>query len=190
MDGLIKDKVNRNQYLTNFNKQSFSKLYSKIKDDKQFFSNIFKFYPKISLFNLDDTVDTIIKSDCVGALKSLVEDSKYNPTFNDIKQSYKYMMSHLNNININNNKEKPFTDKEFWNLIFNGTAVSQLKRIKIINIMIEKFKIKPCNVTFFRKGSINDQSKVKDLINSSISMILFNVCNYSLNEKKRRILLF
>ncbi|KAM9976986.1 hypothetical protein ACTFIR_010835 [Dictyostelium discoideum] len=204
--GLIKDKVNRNQYLTNFDKQSFSKLYSIIKDDKEFYSNFFKFYPKISLFNLDDTVDTIIKSDCVSALKSLVDDSNYNPTFHDIKQSikynsyklFKYMMNHLNNNNNNinnnnnnkNNQEKPFKDKEFWNLIFCGTVVSQSKRIKIINIMIEKFKIKPCNMTNIRKeklygeGSINNQSKVKDLINSCISMILLDVCNYSFKEKK------
>ncbi|KAM9955472.1 hypothetical protein ACTFIW_007136, partial [Dictyostelium discoideum] len=116
--GLIKDKVNRNQYLTNFDKQSFSKLYSIIKDDKEFYSNFFKFYPKISLFNLENTVDTIIKSDCASALKSLVDDSNYNPTFNDIKQSikynsyklFKYMMNHLDNNN-NKNQEKPFTDK-------------------------------------------------------------------------------
>ncbi|KAM9976989.1 hypothetical protein ACTFIR_010838 [Dictyostelium discoideum] len=56
--------------------------------------------------------------------------------------------------------------------------------------MIEKFKIKPCNMTNIRKeklygeGSIDEQSKVKDLINSCISMILLNVCNYSFKEKK------
>ncbi|KAM9976990.1 hypothetical protein ACTFIR_010839 [Dictyostelium discoideum] len=56
--------------------------------------------------------------------------------------------------------------------------------------MIEKFKIKPCDMTKIRKGklyricSINNQSKVKDLINSCISMILLNVCNYSFKEKK------
>ncbi|KAK5580864.1 hypothetical protein RB653_000888 [Dictyostelium firmibasis] len=81
---LLKDKVNTNQYLTGFS-TSLVNLFQSIKDDKKFYSNLFKFYPKFSLFNIDYTISNILATDFGDQVKISNQSESYSLLFDSFR---------------------------------------------------------------------------------------------------------
>ncbi|KAN0038085.1 hypothetical protein ACTA71_000257 [Dictyostelium dimigraforme] len=169
---LLKDKVKTSQYLVGFD-ETLQSLFSLIKDDQDFYSDLFNNYPHLlSPTHLELKINYILILDCIGALKSFVEEHNYNPTpmlvIKSLKllsyKSFKYMIYHLNGINSNQHQHQhqdhqhqdqqkqrqqnskriiPFKVEEFWETKFKFPHCFY----KFTNFMVSNFNIKPCSIT-------------------------------------------
>ncbi|KAM9976993.1 hypothetical protein ACTFIR_010842 [Dictyostelium discoideum] len=199
---LLKEKVNRNQYLTGYDRFGNLTFFQSIKNDKQFYTNLINNYLYIStiIIDIEIILKTIIQNDCIGALKSLFEEFNINKQLVKIElidliklsiescsyKSFKYLINKTTNI---------LSNDQFWKLILNNNNNNNsssssssssflFKFINYINFndnnnlkLFYKFKFEKKELKrVFEKCPIDElKFKIKDLKNSCISIIYLNL---------------
>ncbi|EAL65007.1 hypothetical protein DDB_G0285087 [Dictyostelium discoideum AX4] len=195
---LLKEKVNRNQYLTGYNRFGNFSFFQSIKNDKQFYTNLINNYLNIStiIIDIEFILKIIIQNDCIGALKSLFEE------FNIIKELVKIELIDLIKLSIESCSYKSFKyliinktittnilpNEQFWKLILNSKNNSSssflFKFINYINFndndnlkLFYKCKFEKKELKrVFEKCPIDElKLRIKDLKNSCISIIYLNL---------------
>ncbi|EGC37313.1 hypothetical protein DICPUDRAFT_150148 [Dictyostelium purpureum] len=122
---LLKYKVKRSDYLTNI---KINDIFEFIRDDTEFYSNLFKNYSKI-VFSPQGRFNIAVSKCCRAAIEVLIEEYDCKPTIEDIKKSIKIQsfktFQCLVGFYKKNNLPLPLTDTDIWKCVFSSVDAAK-----------------------------------------------------------------